>query len=123
MDDASASATIEMAKDFIHCLQSAAPTFDRAFYRFRSEPSMYGSNASYVVGAEVHLLDPFGNSTFFEHINERARNLLQKLDKERGVILLTVNSTFDYKINFEWNDLERWKITKIDGVSGIPAGL
>jgi hypothetical protein len=122
--DASATAAIqEMAKDFIRCLHRVAPDFERAFFRFRLEPAAYGSNASYVSGAAVLLLDPFENSAFFEAANERARSLLHNFGKTQGVALLTVDAAFDYKIDFDWYDLDRWKITKVDGASGIPAGL
>ncbi|HSI18469.1 MAG TPA: hypothetical protein VK980_11905 [Sphingomonas sp.] len=122
--DASATAAIEeIAKDFIRCLHRVAPDFERAFFRFKLEPEAYGSNASYISGAAILLVDPFENSAFFENANERVRSLLHTFGKTRAVALLTVDASFDYKIDFDWNDLDRWRITKVDGASGIPAGL
>ena len=45
------------------------------------------------------------------------------LAKERGVFLITVNANLEYDIKFEWNDLEKWKISKLDGRTGIPEGI
>lgn len=39
------------------------------------------------------------------------------------VLLLTVDSSFDYEIRFENADPLRWRITKMDGGSGIPVCL
>lgn len=61
----------------------------------------------------------FENSAFFETANGRARSLLHTFGETQGVALLTVDAAFDYKIDFDWNDLDRWKITKVDGASGI----
>lgn len=34
-----------------------------------------------------------------------------------------VDSSFEYEIKFEYEDMNRWRISKFDGGTGIPAGL
>ena len=123
MTDAATAVIVDMARVFLGRIREIAPRFERAFYRFRSEPSVYGSNASYVVNDNAQLMDALQYSDLFNTLNDRGRELFDLLGKPEGVMLLTVDSGFDYKIEFEWLDLDRWKITKLDGATGIPAGL
>jgi len=45
------------------------------------------------------------------------------LGNTEGVFLLTVDSNNAYEINFEYKDMNRWKISKSDGGTGIPEGV
>ncbi|MEC4594383.1 MULTISPECIES: hypothetical protein [Nitrospirillum] len=55
-------------------------------------------------------------------MNETGAALLRALGKETGVFLLTVDTGAQYDIRFDWDDLDRWRITKLDGGTGLPAG-
>lgn len=118
-DDVSAY-VIELAKKFMEFMRNLEPDFSRAYYRFAIEPSRYGANGSYQSGDLVHLISAFDNEAFFQSMNELSRSLVESLSKNRGVFLLSIESTFDYKIDFDWVDLDRWRITKLDGASGLP---
>ena len=39
------------------------------------------------------------------------------------LVLLVVDSSLDYRVNFEFEDMTKWKITKMDGGSGITEGI
>jgi len=48
--------------------------------------------------------------------------LLAEIGKPRAVLLLRAGSDFSHDVKFEYDDLDRWKITKLDGRTGIPEG-
>ena len=123
MNEAASAVVIELAKEFIELVRSLEPSWARAYYRFRSTGSRYGSNASYLSGSDVSLIGAIKNAPFYESMNKKGASLLNLLTKEQGVFLLSVDSHLDYDIKFEWNDLDRWEITKMNGRSGIPEGI
>jgi len=45
------------------------------------------------------------------------------LGQDTGVFVLTVRANCDFNIQYEWDDLTRWKITKLEGGTGLPEGL
>lgn len=38
------------------------------------------------------------------------------------MLLLIVKDNFSYEIKYEFEDLEKWRITKLGGATGIPEG-
>ena len=123
MNDDTTAFVVEIAKTFIAMLQVTAPKWEKGFFRFKSEDDNYGSNASYVIGNEAFLVGALRNGVFFDRANRIGRNLIESFGRTRGMFLLIAENNFDYKIEFEWDDLDRWEITKLDGGTGIPAGL
>lgn len=120
MNEKQAAIVIELAQEFMATIRQIAPTYTRAFFRFCSEGHKYGSNGSYAVDTHIALIDPFANNRFFANMNEKAIKLLSAMDKNHGVILLVIDSAFNYDVKFEYEDLERWKISKINGGTGVP---
>lgn len=114
---------LQLSTRFIELVEKLDPTWKRAFFRFSVEPIKYGSNASYESAAGVNLIDPLEVRGFFHEMNETAVALFQEIAKERGVLLLVVDAASAYSVQFEYDDLERWKITKLGGRTGIPEGL
>ena len=123
MDEAASAVVIEIAKEFIELLRSMGPKWDKGYFRFRDEGLNYGSNASYVVAAEATIVDPFECLSFFDSMNKKGVKLLELLGKKQGLFLVTVDSKFNYDIQFEFENLNRWRITKLDGGTGVPEGL
>ena len=39
------------------------------------------------------------------------------------LLLLVVDSNYDFELKYEYTELGKWATTKIDGGVGIPAGL
>lgn len=124
--DKSAKVIVELAQEFISAIQRISPKWKRAYWRFESEEFRFGSNASVVTPDEVLLVDPFREKALFEAMNSLGRRLWElesEHQKEFCVCLLRVENTFDYDIAFEREDPEKWRITKLDGGSGIPEGV
>ncbi len=114
---------VGLSKAFIDLILAIEPKYDRAFYRCQVERNWSGSNASYVVASSVTLVDSIRHGVSLENLKGISAALIQHLEKEAGLLVLTVDADFNYDIKFEFDDRERWKITKLNGASGIPEGL
>lgn len=123
MNEETSSMVIELAKEFMELIRQLEPTWNKAFYRFRSEGGRYGSNGSYVVDSKVLLISALRNGRFYDSMNEKGAKLLNLLGKTQGVFLLTIDAESKYDIQFEWTDMHRWEITKSKGGTGVPAGV
>ncbi len=117
------STVIDLARDLIETVRGIDPSWTRAYYRLRVEPSQHGSNASFTAAGLTKLIDPFKNSAFFDRMNAVGTRLVASLNKEHAVVLLTAGSDFSYQIFFEHENLDRWKISKLNGGTGAPEGL
>ena len=95
----------------------------RGFFRFRLEPDVFGSNASFQSVSAVTLIDPFKHAQFFEDMNAMGRALLSSMNKTHGLFLLEVGSQYAYNVDFEFEDLDRWKISKINGGTGYRTAI
>ncbi|GAB7549703.1 hypothetical protein [Cupriavidus sp. 8B] len=123
MADEQSVIVIELAKEFMELIRQIAPAWSRAYFRFCLEGSKHGSNGSYVIDSKVDIIDPFTHNAFFRGMNEKAMQLLALLSKDQAVLLLVIDSTFNYDIKFEYQNLDRWRITKANGGSGVPEGI
>ncbi|HTV48319.1 MAG TPA: hypothetical protein VMG59_07740 [Phycisphaerae bacterium] len=123
INNESSEIAINLAQEFIEFMHGLEPEWSSAFFRFSSEPDNYGSSASYVSNTKVTLIESFKNSTFFRNMNKKGRDLLKLLNKNQGVILLSVSRDQKYKIDFEFDNLNRWKISKLNGGTGVPEGF
>lgn len=121
--DESTPVVIDIAKTFIKLVREIEPKWNKAYFRFRIQESDSETKGSYVHGNEVELISVFKHRNFFDSIDEKGRNLMAILGNAEGVFLLTVNSNNAYEINFEYKDMNRWKIDKLDGGTGIPEGV
>lgn len=57
---------------------------------------------------------------FFDEMNKISLELLAEMGKNPALLLLTIDKDFDYEIEFEYKDMEKWQISLADGGSGIP---
>jgi len=121
----STNLVIELGKSLISAMQDQVPRWQRVFVRFESSESHHGAKGSYVTDVGVFLLDPFKFNELFKRINMLGVELRKQLadgDKRFCLFLLSVNSDFSYNIDFEWQDPDRWKISKMGGATGLPIG-
>jgi hypothetical protein len=115
---------MQLAKDFMGALFATAPGWRKAFWRLESDGDERGCSGSYVRGGEVTVLDPFAHAMLMDRMGETGVSLLDVLGKgRRAVCLLILDSEGEYKVRFDYDDLERWRITKIGGATGIPVGF
>lgn len=73
----------------------------------------------------VFLIDSFEEPDFFVVMNSMARKLWEAEpdpSKRFRVCLLVIDSSFDYTLKFENSDPSKWRITKLDGGTGLPIG-
>jgi len=62
-------------------------------------------------------------SEHIRRIGSLLRDALSRNGKKFVVCLVRANSRFQYQIDFEWHDEDKWNITKLGGRSGLPEGL
>ncbi|MXN76529.1 hypothetical protein GR157_17525 [Burkholderia sp. 4701] len=122
--NAEASAlVIDLAKELIEMLSAQYEKWSEGYFRFCLEESRLGSNGSYVHESGVDLIDPFRSATFFDAMNLKSAKLFKVLGKSKGVLLLSVTSEFQYDIQFDFENLDRWRISKVGGGNGFPANV
>jgi hypothetical protein len=123
MSDQKSTIIIELAKELIETIRDIAPAWQKAYFRYCAEELKSGSNGSYIVDSQVFLIDPFKQNDFFRSMNEKSGQLLALLEKNKAVLLLEADSEFNYDIKFEYENMNRWRITKIGGATGVPEGI
>jgi len=117
---------IELAKVLISAMQQRVPKWQRAYIRFEASDSHHGAKGSYITDEGIFIFDVFKFNELFRLMKSLGFELREELaneDRRFCLFLLSVDSGFDYNIDFEWNDPSRWAISKIRGATGIPAGL
>lgn len=122
MYESQSEVVVEMAKTLMTFIRDVSPSWKAVYYRFYSIEGETAANASYVDDSEATLIGAMRNREFYDKMRVLSDRLLKVLNKPRGVILLSAKSDFTYDVRFEFEDMEKWKITKMDGGSGIPEG-
>jgi len=125
--DEAARLTVELAKHLIKTMQSTGTPWQRAFVKFRvASEVQFGCNGSYETTDGVFLLGAIKHSALFDAVNKLGPALREATENEGKkfcAFLLTVNNQYDFNVQYEHNDPERWAITKLNGASGLPQGL
>lgn len=111
---------IQLAKRFIEEIQELEPAFVQAFFRFHSEERMYESCSSYTTESDVFIVSALMQDEFFDEMNNICVELLTEMDKNPALLLLTIDKDLDYEIKFEYEDMEKWRISLADGGTGTP---
>jgi hypothetical protein len=119
----SAPVIIELAREFMEIIHKIEPKSTRAFYRFQSEGSRCGSNASYVSDSNATLISALKNAQFYESMNRKGSKLFGVMGEVEGIFLLIIDDKFNYEVKFECNYLHRWEITKMGGGTGVPVDI
>lgn len=123
MLDESAPIIIDLAKDFMGFIRGLEPRASRAYFRFEYEELRDRCNGSYVTEGGATIINAVQHSAFFDSMKEKARRLMHAHQKTHGVFLLVIDAEFNYEIKFDWDNLQRWIITKLNGRTGIPDDL
>jgi len=123
MNDSRAELIVDIAKRFMELLLGLEPQWKRGYLRFSLDLEQYGCNASYDNGSQVLLIDSHENQRFFAHISAQGRKILQNLGKSKGVFILVADSSSKYDFYFDFEDFDRWKISQMDGATGVPVGI
>lgn len=112
---------VQLAKRFIEEMQDLEPAFGRAFFRFQAENRMHSSCASYTTASDVFIVNALMQDEFFDEMDELSVLLLSEMGKNPALILLTIDKDFDYEIQFEYENMNRWEISLADGGTAVPA--
>lgn len=118
--EAQSATVVELAKRLIELMREIAPDWQVAYYRYQKGPGETASNGSYVQGTDVTLIGAMRHGAFYNAMASLSADLLA--GKPRAVLLLRASSDFSYDVKFDYDDLDRWTITKLDGRTGIPEG-
>lgn len=120
MKDKETDLIIQLAKNFIEEIITLEPKFERAFYRFYVEDHMHESCSSYTVPNDVFIVSALDQHEFFDLMDDICLKIMQEMEKSPVLLLLTIDKSFDYKIQFEYENMEKWNISLMDGGTGIP---
>ena len=120
MDKTSSEIVVELVNNFTEFMFELDPKWKKAYYRFNIDENHYGSSSSYEDSENIEIIGTIKNSEFFRKMNKISEKLFLTLKEKKGVFLLTVDSSLSYKIDFDWDNQNRWEISKIDGKSGRP---
>lgn len=123
MEDSATPIVIELAKLFVRIVLTESPGFDRAFLRCQSDQNVTETKGAYIEGPNIEIVDVIGKSDYFRPMGKLVSELFSALGKNKGVLLLTVDKTFNYSFDFDWDDMTRWRITKVGGGTGLPEGV
>jgi hypothetical protein len=114
---------IDIAKLFVTLVRGIEPNWHKAYLRFSSHHSVSEAKGSYVHQSGVEIIDVLKHKDFFHGVVKKGQDLLAAVGKIEGVFLLVTDSNFDYETKFEYYDMNRWRISKIGGGTGIPDGI
>lgn len=126
LDEQASQVVIELAKTFVDALQRIAPTWNRAFMRLDASDQDIGAKGSYVSATGVSLLGALDHKQLYEamlRLGSQLRQATSNNGRQFVVCLVVIDSNFDYEVKFEFDDPNKWEITKLDGASGIPIGI
>lgn len=114
---------IDILQSFISVLREIDPHWQKGYLRFVSCDSSVEAKGSYAHFLGVNIIDVRKHKAFFHSLPDKVDVFFNALEKKEGLVLLVVDSSLEYKVNFEFEDMNKWKITKMDGASGIPEGF
>lgn len=114
---------IEAAQIFILLLRELDPGWLKGYFRFQRHEQTSEANGSFSTVDGAKLINSIKNGGTIRRLSDASSHLLNLLEKPNGVVLLIVESNLDYEIKFEYINLDRWRITRLDGGTGIPKDL
>jgi hypothetical protein len=114
---------IDIAKRFITLVRGIDPNWHKAYLRFSSHHLVSEAKGSYVHESGVEIIDVLRHKDFFRAVARKGQQLLSAVGKTEGVFLLVTDPKFDYETKFEYHDMNRWRISKVGGGTGIPEGI
>jgi len=122
----SAELVVALARALVVAMREQAPNWQRAYIRFEATEDSSELKGSYVTLSDACLINVLEYRNLFEQLRlfgEELREELSSEGKKFCLFLLVVDADLQYSIDYEWNDRTRWKITKLDGGTGIPEGV
>jgi len=126
MDRRASELVLSLATASLEFMKGVGKPWDRAYVRFQEADGNTDASASYVRGDDVTIVSAVREGPFFDKVLEFANELRGVISPPAAtafVCLLILDSNLDYRVKYEFKDTGKWKITKLNGGSGIPVGL
>jgi hypothetical protein len=123
--DGASRLVLELARLLIREMQAMGKPWTKAFLRMEIADGVQTHRGSFLVGDFVHLFNVLEHKTMFSSVHELVPQLREASandDRRFCVALLIVDSKFNYEVRYEYDDVARWAISRLDGGSGMPAG-
>lgn len=122
MNQACSDMVIRLAQAAIAISNAENNNWETAYFRFSYSVTHNESTFSYRIANEGYFLRSLGNK-IFNQMTDLSEDLMKIIGKPAGVFLLKIEKPLKYSIDFEWKNMQKWKISKFDGGSGIPSDL
>ena len=123
MTDAATPIAVDLVRALVKLVKEVEPDWRNAYMRVALREGVVEAKASYVHASGATLFDVLQHKDFFHSATREGRELMAALGKERGVFLLIVDSNLNYEFKFEHVNMDRWRISKMRGGTGVPEGL
>jgi hypothetical protein len=123
INDEGTQLVIDLVQNTVSFIREIRPDWQKAYVRFFIEIGHSQAKGSYAHQSDIDLIDAIEHKQFFRSFLEKGEDLLAALGKNEGLFLLIVDSNLNYEIFFEYQDMSRWQINKLDGATGIPIGI
>lgn len=123
IDEKAAPTLIETVGKFISLVKDIEPQWKKAYLRFELHNSNSEIKGSIVSNSGVEIINTITHSDFLHSIHDSSQELLIKLGKDAGLFILIVDSDYNYEIKFEYQNMNKWQISKLDNGNGIPKGI
>lgn len=120
-----ATLTVEIVGELAKEISTIEPTWQRAFLRISKGIGIAEAKASYVGPTGIIIVNVLEHKTFFHWVVDITDRFFETLDATRPVkvALVVLNSDLSYELTYEYDDPQRWTISKLNGGTGVPAGL
>ena len=123
--DENISLTVALAKNFVQEISSSYSGWESAYLRIEATEESIGCRISCKLPHQVELLDVLQHKPFTRTVMEIGAKLREQVPqngKKFIVLLIVIESNFNYEIQYEYENSNRWAITKLGGGTGIPEG-
>lgn len=120
MEDKKTALIVELVKQLTDLVHSIEPKWQNAYFRFSFQEIGSRTTGSYRAGDAIWLISSIKFHEQITGLSERAKKIIVLLEKERAVLLMILDSAFDYEVKFEYTNMDRWQISKLDGGTGFP---
>lgn len=127
MNDQATTLISDLARHVVGYMRTTFPTWQEVYVRIDTPTdSQRGARVSYVDANGVTIIDVMEHRALIAGVIDIAPQLRESLannGRKFCVGLFRANAELDYRVDFEWTDLNKWAITKLRGGTGLPVGL
>jgi len=115
--------TIEIAGTLVGLAGDFDPAWERAWFRFESDGNNTSANTTIEKNGEAWLIPTTSSGGRVRSMSELAEQMREHLDfagRKFRVALVEVQPDLKFMIEYEFDDPNRWRMTKLGGASGFP---